>query len=108
LVKWVVRGIGIIILILIIGGVVSFIMSQPSQAPDASKAQWAIQTYSNDALRIPSRVYFAESVQYDDDNTPVITNYWSFNGQDYKYTRGDKEFPLALYGKIDIIKRGID
>ena len=104
LMKWIVRGIGLIIIIFIALGVFSF-FSQPGEPPTVAKAPWYIQTYSNDEFHIPSRLHLAENVEFLDDQTPVITRYWSFDGANYKFNRGQLAFPVDVYGKIDINQR---
>jgi len=103
IIKWIVRGIGVILVLMIVLGVISFLF-RLGEAPSISKAPWAIQTYSNDEMRIPSRYYYAESVDIID-GTPVITGYWTYDGKKYRHQRGDKAFPLAEYGNIDIVRR---
>ncbi len=106
-ITWIVRGISILIILLILGGVISFAasyFSRPAVAPSIDNAPWSIQTYSVDEMRVPSRIYYAESVGQDG-QTPVITNYWTYNGKKYYYHRGNKEFPVSEYGAIQIVKR---
>jgi len=89
---------------MVIGAVVS-LFYKPGELPDNTRAEWAIQTFSNDDMRIPSRIYLAEKIRYDDDNTPIITNYWTYDGEKYIYHTGDKEFTKLLYGEIEVKKR---
>ncbi len=105
IITWVVRIIGLIILLLLVAGGVAYCqVNRTAQVPDVEKAPWVIQTYSNDAMRIPSRIYLAEMIDYDGD-TPVIKNYWRLDGGRYIFVKGKKEFPVAEYGKIDIERR---
>jgi hypothetical protein len=107
IVKWIVRIIGGFLILFILAGVISWGISffnKPVATPPTDKAPWAIQTYSNDSMRIADRIYFAAEVGQDGD-TPTITGYWSFNGKSYDYHRGVKEFPVADYGSIDIRRR---
>ena len=104
LIRWLVRGVGVIVLLMLVAGVISFIY-KPGELPTSEKAEWAIQTFSNDELRVPSRIYLAQDIRYDEDNTPIITNYWTYDGADYKYNKGDKPFPFDLYGGIEVRKR---
>lgn len=103
--KWPVRIIGFAIIIFVIIGVVSFFL-RPGEAPSSIKAAYAVQTYSNDELRIPSRIYLCNEVSYLDDGTPVISDYYTYDGKGWHKQRGSKEFPISLYGISDITKRG--
>ncbi len=106
-ITWVVRGIGFLIALLILMGFISFAVSLfylPGKVPSVEDAPWAIQTYSNDSMRVPSRFYFSKQITQEEGD-PVITGYWSFDGKKYHYHRGKKAFPIDLYGSIDIIKR---
>src|SRR3990167_6461051 len=105
IVIWVVRLIGIVFLLLLLGGVISFIMVSATESPSIDKALWAIQTYSNDAMRIPSRIYYAQKITYLEDGTPVIIGYWLLSGGKFKFVRGDKPFPIDQYGIIDVRRR---
>ncbi len=103
LIKWVVRGIGLLMLLMLIGGVLPFFY-QPGSLPATSSANWAIQTYSTDGLHIPSRIYYAEKVEFRD-GVPVISGYWTFDGEKYHKQRGEKALPVEECGIIDIIRR---
>ena len=104
-VTWVVRFIGLVVVLLLIAGTVSYCqMGKQVEAPEIEKAPWAIQTYSNDEMRIPSRIYFAETLEYDG-NTPVIKNYYRLDGDNFVFVKGEKRFPLDQYGKLDISRR---
>ena len=102
-VKWIVRLIGILALLMLIAGVASFFI-RPGEIPDVDKAPWSIQTYSNDEMRVPSRIYYAQELIMDD-NTPVIVNYWTYDGEKYHYHKGELPFPFDDYGNIDIKRR---
>lgn len=102
--KWGKRLLILTILFFIAVGVISA-FATPGEPPDAEKALWAIQTYSNDAMRIPSRVYYASTLEFDDAGTPIISNYWIFDGKEFHKQRGSKAFPSTDYGNIDIVRR---
>lgn len=103
LVKWIVRGIGLLAFLLILAGIVSFIF-RPGEAPSVEKAPWGIQTYSVDGLKTPSRYFLAESVEIID-GTPIMSNYWKFDGKYYQHIKDSKALPESEYGKIDIVRR---
>ena len=103
IIKWIVRGIGIVVLLFIVLGVVSF-LNRPVEPPSVKDAPWAIQTYSQDEQRIPSRIYYAVSIEYTD-NTPIIKDYWSFDGKKFIKQEGEKAFPPERYGDILIVRR---
>lgn len=105
-IKWSVRAIGVIAFLLLIAGVIGFFV-QPTVEPSAEKAPWAIQTYSNDRFRLPSRIYIAENIEYKEDGTPAIKGYWTYDGKNFYHKRGEKEFPFDQYGKIDIVRRTV-
>lgn len=107
IVTWVVRGIGLIVILMLVLGGFSYCQTKGREAPDVSKAPWSIQTYTKSEklgviADIPSRIYFAENVVYNGD-IPTITNYWKLVGDRFVYVKGDK--PLEGYSKIDIKRR---
>ncbi len=102
--RWVPRLIlcGIVLFVLI--GVVAYFINKPPEPPSIEDAPWAIQTYSNDELRIPARVYYAASMELRGD-TPVAIVYWDFDGKHYRKHGGEKVFPQNEYGNISITRR---
>ena len=73
--------------------------------PSVKDAPWSIQTYSVDEFRIPSRIYYAESIEYIDGSPVAKGHWWSLDGDSYKKHSGDKAFPVDLYGKVNIKRR---
>jgi hypothetical protein len=102
--KWSARFIGILLIILIIVGVITFLWPKIAESPSVEKAPYGIQTYSVDSMKVPSRVYYASRVEFEG-NTAVITGYWSYDGKKYTYHEDKKSFPFAEYGSINIIDR---
>lgn len=103
--KWFFRLILCGIVLIIIIGVIAYIANRSTIPPSVESAPWAIQTYSNDELKIPSRIYLAETVEIVD-GMAIATNYWRYDGKRYKRDRGDIVFPEELYGNIKITRRG--
>ncbi len=103
IVKWIVRGIGLLLVLMLVAGTISF-FNQPDIAPSMEDAPWAIQTYSNDAFHIPSRIYYAKKLEYIY-NCPTIIGFWSFDGKDYKFSKESKSFPYKDFGDILIVRR---
>jgi len=104
LVIWVGRIIfGLFVIFLIISAIAYF--AKPGNPPSIDKASWVIQTYSNDEFKMPSRIYYAESLEYIDGVPVAKGKWWSFDGRSYHQHKGDKPFPVEEYGKVDIIKR---
>jgi len=105
IIKWAIRLLVVALLVMLIGGVYSY-FNPPGQPPSPDNAQWAIQTYSNDSMRIPSRIYYATTLDYQEDGTPVISGYWSFDGKNFHKQKGERSFPYNIYGDITVIRRG--
>lgn len=103
IIKWIVRGIGVIALIMIIIGAVYYFIG-PGEAPKIEDAPWVVQTYSNDEMQLPSRYYFAEDIEYQGD-TLVIDGYWTYDGKGYHHHGGTMKFSPGDYGKIDVKRR---
>ena len=102
--KWIPR---LLILAIILFVIVSFgsclITKIFYDVPDVQSAPWAIQSYSNDEFRIPSRFYLASDVDTLPDGTIVArAPWWSYDGKKYHKQKEDKPFPVNLYGKIDV------
>lgn len=91
-ISWIVRGIGIFILLMVVTGTFAY-CARPGEAPAADKAPYAFQTYSQDEMKIPSRIYYSKAVEMVD-NCPVIgPGYWTFDGKGYNYHKGTMELP---------------
>jgi len=76
----------------------------PGEPPSVKDAPWAIQTFSNDDMRVPARVYYAEKLETVN-GVSVIAGYWAFNGEKFIKKKGSLAFPEILYGKITIVRR---
>jgi len=87
---WFVRIIVGLVLLFIGFGAIAFIAND-SDPPLPDKAQYGIQTYSSDGLKIPSRIYFTDDIIYDG-KTPIINDYWWFDGDSYKHVKKEKVF----------------
>ena len=89
-IAWVARiAIGLLFLFILLGGI-AFAVNK-SEPPSPDKAVYAIQTYSADGLKIPSRIYFTDEIVYDG-NLPVVTDYWKFDGENYKRIKNERIF----------------
>lgn len=106
IVSFFVKSIGLVIFLMIIIGVITFFIPKNTEPPTVEKARYGIQTYSNDALKIPSRIYFTNSIGVVD-GTTIIDGYWSYDGEKYKYHRDEKKFPIDEYGNIKIVDRRV-
>ena len=99
--RWIGQALTLLVVIAVIASIFIY-CNRPGQVPDIESYPWAIQTYSN---KLPSRIYIAKEVEYAQDGTLTITNYYSFDGTNWRKERGDKVFPTFGYGKIDIRRR---
>ena len=104
IVKWISRLILCLVILFVLAGVTVYLVNKSSEKPSIEKAPWSIQTYSNDTYRVPSRIYYATDVDIVE-GVPVISNFWSFNGEKYKHEKVDREFPKEIYGDIIILRR---
>ena len=103
--KWIPRLIFFAIVAFVIFGAVTWLVNKASEPPSIDDAPWVIQTYSNDEHRIPSRVYYANDMKILEDGTPVIIDYWRYDGKKYRHEKGEKPFPVDDYGSIGITRR---
>ena len=106
-VKWIFRIlICVVVLYLIVGVTWNCIATRGANPPSVEDAPWVIQTYSNDEVRVPGRVYYASDVEILPDNTPVAKNpYWSYDGAKYHKVKEDRVFPVLEYGNVGIERR---
>ena len=88
--------------IMLIAGTIIF-AQQPDLPPDPEKARWGIQTYVSG---YPSRIYFSEDLELVG-NMPVVTGYYSFDGDKYKFHKGVKEFPRDDYSYVRVVDRSM-
>ena len=82
----------IMLIIFFAVGAVSYFFIKSQDPPGVDNAPYAFQTYSQDTLMIPSRIYYATEVVIID-NKPVISNYWTLDGKTYKKHGGEKILP---------------
>lgn len=94
---------GVFVLFILLG--VGAFIFRSNVAPAVDNAPYAVQTYSNDADRIPSRIYYGEEFTYNDGIPTLTGTWWSYDGKKYHRHDGEKEFPADDYGQIDIIRR---
>ena len=73
-------------------GAYGYITMQSMSPPDAENAPWALQTYSQDGMAIPSRIYYATDVEIVDGH-PLISDYWILDGDKFKKGKDDKTLP---------------
>ena len=102
--RWIKRLILLAILGAIILGVMAFFANKAMEPPNVKDAPWAIQTYSNDDLRIPSRIFYAKEITIDE-GTPTLHGYWSFDSRRYHFNKESRPFPVKDYGEIKIVRR---
>lgn len=99
IVGWILRlVVGAFLLLVILGGLV--FATNNTEPPSPDKAQYAIQTYSDDGMRIPSRIYFTNEVVYNG-NIPTVKDYWKYDGEKYQHVKSEKE----LTGIVTIVRR---
>ena len=99
--KWASRVVtGTVLLFFLLSAVMCFM--QPGEPPET---EWGVQTYTNDQFRIPSRYYYGDSIEYIDGYPVLKGSWWSYDGKKYHKHKGDKEFPVSEYGKVDVIRR---
>lgn len=95
-----------LLILFFLAGVVAYLINSTGEPPDREEAPWALQTYSNDKFRIPSRIYYASDMEISEDGTPIAkAPYWSYDGKNFKKHNEDKSFPQSDYGEIDITRR---
>lgn len=91
--KWIGRILFFGFLVFVVGiitvGAVSYFYSKGLQPPPVDKARYGLQTFSQDGMMIPSRVYYTNSVIIKD-GKPVITDYWILDGSRFKQ-KSDKD-----------------
>lgn len=80
-----------VVLVMLVGGV-SYFFYKATEAPSVESAPYAIQTYSQDGMMVPSRVYYASEIRIQD-GYPVIKTYWKLDGERYKKQNGEKTLP---------------
>lgn len=80
--RWVARIIGILTILFIVAGLISFFF-RPNEPPKLDDAPWVIQTFSQDAHKIPSRYYYLEDLQIVDGHAVSIGYYWTYDGDVY-------------------------
>ncbi len=86
-------------------GVLAMLGKGNEEPPTAEAAPWSVQLYSTDQWHVPTRIYYAKQVQMLKDKTPVLVDYWSYDGERYKFHGGKKPLPEDKYGKITIVRR---
>jgi len=88
---WVLRIVVMLVVAFVfLGGALALVLGN-STPPSLDKAQYAIQTYSDDELRVPSRIYFTDEI-IPEGNLPTVKDYWWFDGEKYKHTKELKVF----------------
>lgn len=97
---WLSRLVALAFVVLLVVGALVF-ASAPDPAPSIEKAPYGIQTYTND---VPSRAYYAQNIRLEG-NVPIVTGYWDFDGKDFKFHKGEKEFPPSKYSYVQIVDR---
>lgn len=90
LLGWLFRIVIIAVFVLFGLGAIVF-LTDNTAPPPPDKAQYSIQTYSTDGMMTPSRIYFTDEIIPKGD-TPIIKDYWWFDGENYKHVKKDREF----------------
>jgi len=104
--KWIMRGVVCLIIIFLISGAIVWVIARGHEIPSVEKAPWAIQTYSPDLIKVPTRVYYVEALEIID-GVAVMSGFWYLKDGKYIYMDTDKPLPVAEYGEITILKRDI-
>ena len=99
---WLLRaGLIVAVLFIALGSILQ--VTGGNEPPVTGDAKYAIQSYSIDAWgnRIPSRVYFADVITYEN-QLPVVPEYWKLEGEDYKHVKEERVFtePIKIVGRI--------
>jgi len=81
----------IVVLVLAAGGI-AYLDIKTKEPPSIEDAPWAIQTFSQDDMRIPSRYYFVAEVTIEH-GQPTMSEYWAFDGKRFKKYTDDKVLP---------------
>ena len=102
--RWIPRVIVIVIALFLVISAFSYFL-RSSEPPSVEDAPWVIQTYSVDEFRLPSRYYYAESVEYISGAPVAKGHWWDFDGKNYHKHSEDRLFSLDEYGKVDIRRR---
>jgi len=87
---WILRLVFLAVAVFFLFGVGAFLFND-TEPPSAKKAQYAIQTFSTDDNKIPSRIYFANEITYEG-KIPSTPEYWWFDGENYKHIKKDRVF----------------
>lgn len=101
--KWIPRILLMALVVWIATGIINYYLTRPSKPPEPP--YYAIQTYSNDEFKVPSRIYFTKEFSYNDDGIPVAKGYWDYDGKDYHKHNSSIEFPQDIYGNIEVVRR---
>lgn len=101
---WIPRIILILIVVFLLISVPVFFMLS-DEPPSIEDAPWKIQTYSSDEFKLPSRFYYAESIEYIDGVLVLTGQWWNYDGEKYHKHTVEKSFPECEYGNIDIWRR---
>jgi len=91
IIGWIFRIIVMLVVVFIGFGALAFFVNKDTAPPHIEKAQYAIQTYSSDNMKIPSRIYFTNDIVYNG-STPMVEEYWKFDGEKYKLVKEPREF----------------
>lgn len=73
-------------------GAAGYFEMKTNQPPSIEDAPWAAQTFSEDGMRIPSRLYYASEVAIIRGEM-FVKDYWTFDGKRYKKHTGEKALP---------------
>ena len=87
--KWIFRIFLLGFVVFIAVGAFAYFYLKGQEPPDIANAPFAIQTYSQDDLMIPARVYYAENVMV---SGGILTMrvYWDKDGDRYHKHNEDK------------------
>jgi hypothetical protein len=103
--KWIPRVIVCVLILFVLTGVIAYWVNKPGDPPSAKEAPWAIQSYSDNVMKIPSRIYYAYDLESKPDGgVKLLSPYWSYNG--VKYNKQSK--PKDIAPPVDIIRRKME
>lgn len=97
---WFIRIAIVLVAIFVIMGIPAYFFNS-KEMPSAEKAPWAVQAYIGG---VPSRIYYAESRSILGDDW-AITNYWSYDGENYHRHKETYVFDSEDWSKVVFIAR---
>ena len=102
--KWLGRFFLLGILLVAGLGIFAYCSLTAMQPPDIKEAPYALQAYiqyEEDGLKFPTRIYYAESIEFEGE-LAVLENYWTYDGEKYHRHNGERkvEPPYSIVRRV--------